>query len=182
MKEIIENSESDDEVYFVEEILDHQTTEKGTKYYIKWEGYDTSFNTWEFEENLDCPDILEKYLIKINERNQLHPKKKHKHPGRPSRSNSLKPPEIQYEEIEKIPVVMGYPSERELEDWDNWEDEAEMVMSVKKYSEKAIYAIVAWKNGIYSAVKIEEAHKNLQNLMLNFYYSNLKFKHKSSLC
>jgi hypothetical protein len=27
MKEIIENSESDDEIYSVEEILDHQTTE-----------------------------------------------------------------------------------------------------------------------------------------------------------
>jgi hypothetical protein len=84
-------------------------------------------------------------LTKINESDQLHTKKKLKHPGRPSRSNSIKPPTaVQYEEIEKIPVVMGYPSEVEMEEWDNWEDEAEMVLSVKKYSDKAIYAIVAW--------------------------------------
>ncbi|KAH0792166.1 chromobox protein [Histomonas meleagridis] len=55
------SSDSDEEVYKVEDIKGHK--KKGNKMYylIKWVGYPDSENTWEPESNLSCPDILKRY-------------------------------------------------------------------------------------------------------------------------
>lgn len=64
------NDESDesldsDETYKVEAILKHRKRNGKVFYLIKWEGYDESQNTWEPEDNLSCPDILAKYIEKL---------------------------------------------------------------------------------------------------------------------
>ena len=33
-----------------------------TEYYIKWLGYDHSYDSWEPEANLHCPDLLKQFL------------------------------------------------------------------------------------------------------------------------
>ena len=37
-----------------------------TEYFLKWEGYDDSFNTWEPEENLYCNDMIDMFEKGLN--------------------------------------------------------------------------------------------------------------------
>lgn len=55
--------------YIVEAILDwrHNAREKRREYYIKWQNWDESSNTWEPEGNLHCPAILKQFKEKMPE-------------------------------------------------------------------------------------------------------------------
>ncbi|CAF3808923.1 unnamed protein product [Adineta steineri] len=50
-----------EEMYTVEEILDRRTKNGHTEYLLKWKGYDKSQSTWEQKNNLNCPDLLERF-------------------------------------------------------------------------------------------------------------------------
>ncbi|CDH55288.1 predicted protein [Lichtheimia corymbifera JMRC:FSU:9682] len=53
----------EDVLYEVESIKDMVILDSGQKLFlIKWKNYDDSENTWEPEENLNCPDLLEQFL------------------------------------------------------------------------------------------------------------------------
>jgi hypothetical protein len=62
---IAENVEIDDDTeqeYEVERILDHKRISGKPYYLVKWEGYDTSENTWEPIENLtNCTALIQQY-------------------------------------------------------------------------------------------------------------------------
>ena len=57
-----ENSDQGDEVYVVEAILNKRIEKGAVEYLIKWKGYDkASDNTWEPEENCQCPELIEQF-------------------------------------------------------------------------------------------------------------------------
>ena len=44
--------------YDIETILDSKVSRKVIEYFIKWDGYDDIYNTWEPIGNLNCPRKL----------------------------------------------------------------------------------------------------------------------------
>ncbi|XP_067618786.1 chromobox protein homolog 3 [Eurosta solidaginis] len=64
--------------FVVEKIIDKRITPEGkVEYYIKWRGYPSSENTWEPEENCDCPALIQKFeesRAKSKKRGEKKPK------------------------------------------------------------------------------------------------------------
>lgn len=54
----------EEEGYEVEDIVDHKIKGKKKFFKIRWKNYDESQDTWENEEDLSCPEIIERYLEK----------------------------------------------------------------------------------------------------------------------
>ncbi|KAI9577063.1 hypothetical protein GQX74_014991 [Glossina fuscipes] len=76
---MVKNSNAVKETGFVvEKIVDKRITPDGkVEYFIKWRGYPSSENTWEPEENCDCPAMIQKFeesRAKSKKRGEKKPK------------------------------------------------------------------------------------------------------------
>lgn len=62
------NAVPEEENYSVEEILDKRVINDVTEYYLKWNGFPHSENTWEPKGNLDCPELIAEFEEQYEER------------------------------------------------------------------------------------------------------------------
>lgn len=66
--DIEDNNYTDEDSFEVERILKHRKFKKRIKYYVKWKGYDDTYNEWIWQEDFNDTVIIDDYTHNLENR------------------------------------------------------------------------------------------------------------------
>ena len=188
----------DNDIYYVEKILDRRKVNDRYEYKIKWEGYPMNQSTWEPLENLKTAmELVEEYdnehpfPKKLTGKKRKHAKKEETKDTTEKKENQIqekkeeidqpKEEEEQNKNInldENKPIYAINQSQEENVRKYIIDNTLEKVSTVRKRDNKLMAVVKKKKsNGDYEEVEIETCKLRNENpwILLDFYESKIKF-------
>lgn len=152
---------SDEETYEVERIVDYRVKRGKEEYFIKWENYPDSDNTWEPIENIHCTDLINEFWAskktdgksaRKRKATVEEPKAKRRAASSPVRSVSAQPVKESDEEAEAAEEAVFYDPENalapEIADAPSWEHLVDEVETVEQGDEaRELVVFIRWTDG-----------------------------------
>lgn len=80
-----EKKEDPEKEWEVEKIIDYADEKKGRVFRIRWKGFGPKFDTWEPQANLNCDDIINKFLEKMKSQENISFKQLREETKKPKR-------------------------------------------------------------------------------------------------
>lgn len=156
------------DTFTVEKIIEKRILEDGrTEYFLKWEGYPESYNSWEPQDCLLCSELIEEF-----ERRHAKQRRLEALPPDDSTSSSKQSTK------RKLPEATGF--DRGLE--------PERVLgmmrldSSKKGQKYNFMTLVKWKNHTGAElVDSELANAKCPQLVINYYQKHMSWKRQKKL-
>lgn len=164
-------------VFNVEKIVDSRVLNGHKQYLIKWEGYSNKHNTWEYDEDIYCKDLIAEY--ETSTMNKHIPKKRRK-TGSIDEKEPIK--ELSADTVKKAhtkskqePFIDNYAS-----DIESWEDIIEDIITVQWDPEKKqLFVQFRTKDGRVGVVTTFNAHNHFPRALLRFYEKHITFQSDS---
>ncbi|XP_077966785.1 chromobox protein homolog 1-like [Styela clava] len=154
--------EEEEEVYEVEKVLDKRLVRGKTQYLIKWKGFSLEDNTWEPQDNLDCPDLIAEYETKSAKKekpSQKSDEKKRKHSQAQSEKSESKKSKTENDEVRPHGFARGLKPEKIIGATD---------------SSGQLMFLMKWESSDEAdLVPAKEANVNCPQIVIGFYEERL---------
>ncbi|XP_076622268.1 uncharacterized protein LOC143342362 [Colletes latitarsis] len=161
----IKQQGNEEKEYEVEKIVGQRTIKGRRQFLVRWKGYNEDSDTWEQEKDLNCPQLIEEFLIEDSENDEEKSKKN---------DNSLKSIKNKIPKMEKKPKRPKSSTKKQIENDkeiiasdevrnekdDQKEFEVEKIIEVHFKKNKTREFLIRWK-GFTSADDTWEPEENL---------------------
>lgn len=154
--------------FSVEKILDRRVVNGKVEYFLKWKGYTAEDNTWEPEENLDCPDLIQAFEdARKKKEKDAKEESSSKKPGRKSTaSDDSKAPAAKRKSTAAEDKKIGF--DRGLE--------PEEILGATDHNGQLMF-LMKWKDAANAdLVPAKQANVKCPQIVIKFYESRLTWQ------